>query len=86
MTKVCIPKSYYLVQSPHNTFTLQEEGINTTMTLPPGNYNLKSFQLIVSAMLTERSPHGWTYLVSSYTVSNNFTARRSFTAELYLHY
>ena len=43
-----LPKSFYLVNSPNNTFTLQENGVNVTITIPEGNYNVKSFQTILT--------------------------------------
>lgn len=74
-----IPISYYLVDHQYNTFQLQELGVNTTITIPIGNYNINSFSRIVSSGLTTSSPNGWTYTMSypnSYT--QNSTGKFSF--------
>jgi hypothetical protein len=34
-----IPLSYYLIRSPHNTFTLDEGGATAIITVPEGNYS-----------------------------------------------
>lgn len=59
-----IPKSYYLIDSTDNTFTLVEGLDTATVTIPIGNYTFFSFQEVVSTQLTSASPHGWTYTVS----------------------
>jgi hypothetical protein len=65
-THVCllgatIPKSYYLIQAGYNTFVLRENGVDTVVTIPAGNYNLSSFRTQIPLMLTASSPHGWAY-------------------------
>lgn len=41
--EVSIPKSYYLIQNGFNTFEIHENGILAyTITIPEGNYNLRS--------------------------------------------
>lgn len=59
-----IPKSYYLVQVPNNTFILSENGTQTTITIQPGNYNVKSWQALIPTILTNSSTQGWTYTIS----------------------
>ena len=87
-----IPKSYYLVNAPFNTMTLTENGVNTTVTLVEGNYNVISFSTLIGALLTSSSSQGWTYTISfpdprvsvdtglfTYTVSGNGSLQPSFT-------
>ena len=66
-----IPLSYYLVQDGYNTMTLQEGVSTATITLEPGNYNTQSFMVVVAALLTAGSPHGWTYTI---TMNNAYSA------------
>src|SRR5947209_2636885 len=66
--KVCllqasIPKSYYLVRD-NEVFQLDEDVIAANITVPPGNYGRKSFATTLSNLLTNLSPHGWTYVVT----------------------
>ena len=59
-----IPKSFYLVNSPYNTFTLLENGVSTLITITEGNYNAQSWITIIAALLTTSSSQGWTYTIS----------------------
>lgn len=62
-----IPKSYYLVPNNQNTFTISENKVNTTITIPPGSYSRRSFlQQLNTAMNT-----GTTY---TYTITTPNTA------------
>jgi len=65
-----IPISYYVVQAGFNTFVLDENGSQVTLTVPEGNYNMNSFSIVVLALLNAGSPNGYTYTM---TYSNNFT-------------
>jgi hypothetical protein len=56
-----IPKSYYLVQASLNTFTLTENGVSATVTVPIGDYLLTTFQAVLPPLLNAVSPNGWTY-------------------------
>ncbi len=56
-----IPKSYYLVTAPYNTFILEENGTEVIITLPEGNYNVQSFINVVSNLLSSNSPNTWIY-------------------------
>ena len=56
-----IPKSYYLVQSPNNTFVLDENSIETVVTISVGNYTRSSFVNKVQTSLN--SAGSWTYVV-----------------------
>ena len=86
LLQAIIPKSYYLVAAGYNTFTLSENSVETTVTVTPGNYNVVSWQAIVSALLTASSTQGWIYTISfpnsmkeadtgmfTYSVKNNDT-------------
>src|SRR5258708_4022068 len=62
-----IPKSFYLVQQGFNTFTLQENGLNATVTIPAGNYNIISFQVVLPPLLNAASitlGHTWSYAIT----------------------
>lgn len=67
--KVCvlqasIPNTYYIVNSPYNTLILDENNTQVTITVPPGNYNRKSFALTIGSLLTSSSPNTLTYTVT----------------------
>src|SRR5665647_33367 len=68
-THVCvldmaIPKSYYLIQAGFNTFTLVEGLIQTTISIPPGNYSRRSLQAVLITLLNAGSPNHWVYNVT----------------------
>lgn len=58
-----IPKSYYMVINGRNTFILREGIIDTTITLPFGNYSRSSFRLQLISSLNAASPNSWIYNV-----------------------
>ena len=63
-----IPKSYYMIESGYNTFILQENQSQVTITLQAGNYNRKTLASVLASLLTSLSPNKWTY---SITYPNN---------------
>ena len=65
-----IPNSFYLIQDGYNTFTLQEDIISATITIPPGNYSAKVFAAVVCALMTAASHSDWIY---SMTLPNQNT-------------
>jgi hypothetical protein len=65
-----IPKSYYLVQSGQNFFTLEENGMPVNITIPIGNYSRMSFQTCLQSLLNSSSPNHWTYSIS---ITNSLT-------------
>ena len=91
-----IPKSYYLIESGHNTFTLTEGIIAVTIAVPAGNYTRSSLRGTIEALLTQNSPNGWAYSVSvpastdaetgkyTFSVSGNGGIQPSFTFTTYL--
>ena len=64
LTQATIPKNYYLVDTPWNSFILEEKGVQVEITIPPGNYSRTSFQIIIEELLNTYSPSGWTYDVT----------------------
>lgn len=85
-----IPKSYYMVQSNSNTFTLDENGTQIAVTIPVGNYNRVNFKTTLQSSLTTSSPNGWAYSVTipsssvadtgkyTFVVSGNLSIQPSF--------
>ncbi len=61
VTQVDMPISYYLIPNGYNTFTLTENGVKTVIVIPPGNYNINSFCVIVAGLLNTNSPNHLTY-------------------------
>lgn len=59
-----IPKSYFLIDVPNNTFELVELGVSTTITITAGNVNRRSLASILGSLLTSNSPNGWTYVIT----------------------
>jgi hypothetical protein len=58
-----MPKSYYLI--PKNSFlTLRELTTDVNITVPPGNYNRKSFATVITNLLNSNSPNGWIYTIA----------------------
>lgn len=51
LLQASIPKSYYLYDSSNNTFILRENSVNTTITIPVGNYNRVSFAVVLKSLL-----------------------------------
>lgn len=59
-----IPKSYYLVDSSHNHFTLSEGISSTSILFPEGNYSRRSLTTTLQTLLNTGSPNGYTYTVT----------------------
>ena len=78
-----IPKSYWLIQTNQNTFTLDEISNQVTISIPVGNYSRSSFAYQLQYQLNANSPNHYTYQISipnsqtgdtgfyTWTVSNN---------------
>ena len=58
-----IPKSYYTIQSGKNTFTLRENGTDTTITVTAGCYTRTSFKTVIQNLLNAGTSQGWVYTV-----------------------
>jgi len=80
MLNALIPKSYYLIQSGFNVFTLTEKGVDTQITVPIGCYLLNTFSSVVANLLTSNSPNGWTYTISFPNINTSAnTGKYTFT-------
>jgi hypothetical protein len=66
-----IPKSFYIVPEHYNTFTLDENGASTTITIPAGNYTRKSLKETLATQLTSSSPNSWTYAVTYSNINSS---------------
>lgn len=74
-----IPKSYYLVPV-GSTFTLREMGVNRVITVPAGNYTVKSFRITVQSLLNANTMNAWTYTITYPDTFNNVdTGKYTFT-------
>jgi len=61
---ISIPVSFYLIQEDINTFHITEDGVERTITIPPGNYSAKVFILTLVPLLNTGAPAGWIYSMS----------------------
>jgi len=59
-----IPKSYYLIGTGRNTFTLIEDASSTIISVPIGSYGRTSLKNTLQTLLNASSPKGYTYTVS----------------------
>lgn len=66
-----IPKSYYLIQNGYNTFILRENNVNTTITIPAGNYSATSFRTVLQSLLNTNTTQAWTYTITYPNISNS---------------
>ena len=73
--EVQIPFSYYVINGVNNTFVLQESVgmVNTTVTLPVGNYDANSLVTALQVALTAASANSYTYTVTYATSSGKLT-------------
>lgn len=61
---MCIPKTYYLISSINNSFTLQEDVTQVMITVPSGNYSKTSFRVTIQNLLNTLSPNHYTYTIT----------------------
>lgn len=61
VVETAIPKSWWLVVAPYNTFYIYELGIKYLVTVPPGNYNINQWVTQIPPLMTAASRNGWTY-------------------------
>jgi len=61
LVSASIPKTYYNVSSPYNTFILTEGVQTLTITVPVGNYSFTSFASVVQSLLIANSFNSITY-------------------------
>jgi hypothetical protein len=74
-----IPKSYYLIEPGYNTFILEELAVQTTITIPIGNYNRKQFQAAVLSLLNTNTSQAWVYTISYPSSSGVQSGKFTFT-------
>src|SRR5689334_11475218 len=80
LSRAVIPKTYYLVQDGHNTFVLEEKGVQTTITIPKADYTRSNFKTKCQALLNDNSPNGWTYTIAvPDTTQEGETGKYTFT-------
>lgn len=70
------PKSYYLINDSNKTFTIDENGTITTITLPTGNY---SFTTMTTQLQTSLTGLTYTYLVQNDLNANNVRGKFTIT-------
>lgn len=67
VVKAAIPRSWFLIVAPFNTFQLVEGAVTVTVTVPPGNYSLTGWMKQIPPIITASSPNGWIYTASRQT-------------------
>jgi len=74
LIQASIPKSYYNMPNGYNTFTLRENGVDTLITVPIGNYTKINLATKLSSIMTSGSSQGWTYSITypPYTEPDDF--------------
>ena len=66
-----IPKSFYLVRAGQNDFTVVMDGIETVLTVPPGNYTSLNFIPMLTGLLNGLGQG--TFTMSLSTISGKYT-------------
>eukprot|EP00732_Lithocolla_globosa_P007699 Lithocolla_globosa_v1_NODE_10105_length_633_cov_348.385813.p1 type:complete len:142 gc:universal NODE_10105_length_633_cov_348.385813:67-492(+) len=64
-----LPKSSYSISS-NNTFICEENGVQRTIEVPPGNYSRKSFKNVLQNLLNTSPASGYSNYVVSYDSSS----------------
>jgi hypothetical protein len=62
-----IPKTFYNVDAPYNTFILNETKSNVTITIQPANYSFSSFASTIKTLLNANTTNAITYNVLAST-------------------
>lgn len=87
VTKAVVPRSFWCITAPFNTFTLVENKVSIPVTVPEGNYATPAWCSKIATVLTQASRNGWTYNCVKgdndtgllvYTVSGNAGNQPSF--------
>lgn len=68
-----IPLTYYNVDAPYNKFTLVEGSNSVVITIPPGNYNQRTFQTQLVTLLNTGLPGSFTYSMTFDSVTAKYT-------------
>ena len=74
-----IPKAFYNVASPYNTFKLIENGVTVTITLTEGDYSRDTLKQHVTTQLNNNSPNGFTYAITTSPIAGPETGKFNFT-------
>ena len=61
---VSVPKTFYLVNEQNNKFILQEEDVNTEITLTVGNYSLRNLSLELTSKMNAATSQSQVYSVT----------------------
>lgn len=77
LTNASIPKSWYLIHTGNNTFTLVENGSSSTVTLTYGNYTFVTLASALATALNTASTAGQTFTVSGSTLTGKYTITRT---------
>lgn len=64
LLQASIPRSFYNVPRGRNTFLLEENGIQSVVTITPATYNIYNIQKILGDAMTTASSQGWIYTVT----------------------
>ena len=68
-----IPKTFYNVDAPYNTFVMTESKTSTTITVPVANYSFTSFATTIAALLNANTTNGIVYTVTANTSTGHLT-------------
>ena len=74
-----IPKSYYTFQDGYNSFTLEEDGKQATITIPAGTYNRSNLRTVLTGLLNTGSPNNYTYSIAVPLSTQGDTGHYTFT-------
>jgi hypothetical protein len=77
-----VPKSFYLVRSPINVFTLTEGAQSVSITVTPGNYNAINFASNIKALLEAASPNARIYTITFDSMTAKYAVSCSGAASL----
>jgi hypothetical protein len=73
-----IPRSFYDIKAPFNTFRLYENTDEVIITLPEGQYNVDNFITTVEDILNANSPNSWNYTITYALPSEIQTGKLTF--------
>lgn len=68
-----IPKTFFNVDAPYNTFVMTESKTNTTITVNPANYSFSSFAVTLANLLNANTSNAITYTVTPNTATGELT-------------
>lgn len=68
-----IPKTFYNVDAPYNTFVMTESKTSATITVPLANYSFSSFAAQIATLLNANTTHGIVYTVTPNTSTGHLT-------------